>query len=285
MFKAGTIELLVLSTWKKFKYLSIPDDLYFCEPFFKKKGGIIFSETHMRKLFDEYVDVIFKKVFEPRIANKILAEKGKSIIERINLNTASSDDKKYLKRVFKLSSWNNVSETLSECLSNDISLRYLDINANYNYAKYFALLRYYEALSNKPKKQQKEKYAMWFTKQPSVAYHTNELNDALRDVYEYIKGYCPKSDWRDFKSLFSQNGVTTKIEWTGDATVLNFIFRKLNKVLSFSGGKWEVVDSYFYRKDKNDDSLKPQKLAVNTHHKDEKLENLLKKVSITLGLE
>jgi hypothetical protein len=46
-----------LNTWKKFRYLSIPDDFNFLGPGFQNKGGLGFSLVHMRKLFNVYTQV------------------------------------------------------------------------------------------------------------------------------------------------------------------------------------------------------------------------------------
>jgi hypothetical protein len=110
----------------------------------------------MRKLFSEYVDEIYRKNFKSRLTNKFLVETDKSSIERVLQNMGSDDDKKYLnKLVTNFYSWKTFSKNLFECLEykNTIHANNLDIHSLDNYAGYFALIKYYEVLKGKTKKE------------------------------------------------------------------------------------------------------------------------------------
>jgi hypothetical protein len=68
---------------------------------------------------------------------------------------------------------------------------------------------------------------MWF-KNSSVN-SNNELKFALQDIFDMIKRYCPNSSWIDFESIFNKNGASTRIEWTGEAELLNSILERCNR--------------------------------------------------------
>ena len=110
-----TVDLI---TWKKFKFLSIPRDLSFLKPVFDKEGGLRFSETYMRKLFDEYVEDIYSSKFLLRLENKLIVEKDKYAIDKVLFNTGNEDDKKYLNQLCtNFYSWRILSTNLSKCLT------------------------------------------------------------------------------------------------------------------------------------------------------------------------
>jgi hypothetical protein len=277
---------LELVSWKKFRFLSIPADFDFVKPMFRDQGGLNFSMGHMRMLFNEFVSEIYEKEFKPRLMNNILVEKEKSILERVLYNTGSEDDKKYLTNTFKLHNWKTVSMNLSKCLANEIYIQDIDIHSNLNYSKYFALLKYYEVLSWKPEKVQNIRLAMWFKNLPTDQDEKSEFYEILKDVFNMIRSNCPKAEWSDFKSIFSPNGSTVKIEWVGDASLLNYIFRSLNKVLAFNGSKWDVIAFYFVGKDKGGVTLTSKRLIGNSHYDDtnnQKLRERLHDLILTLN--
>lgn len=273
-----------LRTWKKFSLLSIPSDLQFIKLNTEKHEAYNFSQAHMRKLFDEYVKEIYNSKFLPRLNNSILAENEKEIIDRVLKNVGTDNDKKYLNELCtNFYSWRNISTNLSRCLLNAIYNSELDIHSQSHFAGYFALIKYYEELIAKPKKKDIVKYAMWFKNATLEKLKGEEFKEAMKDVFDNINRYCPKATWGDFKSIFSKNGVKTKIEWTGDASILNFLFRTLHKSLSFNGSKWHVVTNYFYKSDQNDQSLDPIKLSSNSHYHNSDLEIHIKRLIQILG--
>lgn len=257
-----------LKTWKRFSLLEIPQDFNFMAQLFEDEDGLKFPIGHMRKLFDEYVVELYKNKFEPRLKSKILADRDRIIIDRVIQNIGSKEDKIYLNRQFlNFYSWRIVSENISKCLANEVSISELDIHSQTHFANYFALIKYYEVLNGKSDKKPKEKLAMWFKSLPKDPNQKAEVFEELKNVFDMIQLNCPKSTWGDFKSIFSEAGASVKIEWVGDASLLNYIFRKLNNVLSFKGNKWEIVAHYFYRSDKNDTTIDADRLINNSHYK------------------
>ena len=95
----------------------------------------------------------------------------------------------------------------------------------------------------------------------------NEFYEQLKNVFEQIQSNCSNNTWGDFKSIFNKNGSSVRIEWEGDADIINYLFRKLHKVLSYKGKKWEVIASYFHKTDKTMDA---KNLANNTHFNENK---------------
>jgi hypothetical protein len=73
-WNTSTVDLI---TWKKFKYLTIPDEIYFLKKIFELNGGITFPKDHMRKLFNKYIDEIFNNEFQPRMMSTEISQTEK----------------------------------------------------------------------------------------------------------------------------------------------------------------------------------------------------------------
>ncbi|MCF7889470.1 MAG: hypothetical protein K9L78_05045 [Victivallales bacterium] len=131
--------------------------------------------------------------------------------------------------------------------------------------------------TEKPKR---NSYSMWIKGVPKDKDKKDEVTYRLYDIFDHIKGNCLKNNWKDFKSLFNKNGTNTRIHWEGGAEVLNFVFRKLGRHIDYNHRKWEVV-SYYFNPD-NRESLQPNKLRNNSHHKDKSLERKIDELKDTL---
>ncbi len=274
-----------LEVWKKYKFLSVPDDFYFLNPIFKKHEGLVFPEAHMRELFNQHVDEIYESVFKCRLSNPILSEKEKVILTRIQHNEGSNDDKRYLKITFGLNSKNHISEILSSCSTNDVTIDRFDINSSFSYAYYFALIKYYENLKCNNSSSESSRPVMYFK---GLVPRSKEIEayEKLRDIFNRINSNCPQTKWGDFRSIFQKNGSNIKIKWIGDVDLLNYIFRKLGRHIKYSHGKWNVVAYYFYDDGKNKDVITEENLPGNSHYKttkDEKLIDLIDSLISTLN--
>lgn len=127
-------------------------------------------------------------------------------------------------------------------------------------------------MDDKPDK--KVKYVIQIKNMPKDKNEKEELYLKLKDIYNYIKPHnIPTSSWSDFKLIFNETGSNTKIQWAGDAKVLNFVFRKLGNTIKYSPDKWEAISYYF--NPKGEKEKQPKKLQWNSHHEDESLEKLI----------
>lgn len=232
---------ITLNAWKKYRYFLISKESSLIK--LLNKDNFNFQVSHVRNLFNEYVDELLKQKLKPRIKNKLVLEKDKILLKRLILdNTASKEDKKDIAQMFELYSWRSLTADINQCLEDNLSLNEIDINVSGNLAKHMALIKYYEFIT-KPSQNKPPKPAMWF---PNVNKDNKaEIFGALEYLFEYIKKCCPDNTWSDFKFLFSKTGSTTKINWNDDASILNCIFRRLHKYLKFEGRKWEVISFYF----------------------------------------
>jgi hypothetical protein len=271
----STVDLI---TWKKFNYLSIPDEIYFLKKVFESNGGITFSKDHMRKLFDEYVNEIFIDKFHPRLKSTELMEKDKSILERFSNNTFTRNDSIYMHEIFNVPKHENISAILSKCLLNEVKIENIDIHSSNCYSEYYAILKYLRALK-KPSKTV-EKYAMWFKNKPTEIRKKEQFEENQKILFETINKFCPSANWNDFNTLFNKNGSSSIIIWTGNPSILNFIFRMLHDHLEFEGKKWEVISNYFIPN--KGEKFDPKKLEGNSHFKDNALEKKILNLFSTL---
>jgi hypothetical protein len=175
------------------------------------------------------------------------------------------DDPKHVKEIIETDSY--------------IPWVHLNINSPQCLSRFEAHLTYFGLISQKENLE--EKYSMYF-----IFNHINktkeyEAYEILKDIFYLIKHHCPNNTWRDFKSLFLKGGTSTKIEWDGDASVLNYIFRRLHKHLKFVGKKWEVISFYFNPNKK--ETLLPKNLEGNSHYYDEDIEKKINQLISTLS--
>lgn len=268
---------ITLNAWKKYRYFLISKESSLIK--LLNKDNFNFQVSHVRNLFNEYVDELLKQKLKPRIKNKLVLEKDKILLKRLILdNTASKEDKKDIAQMFELYSWRSLTADINQCLEDNLSLNEIDINVSGNLAKHMALIKYYEFISKSPQKKTPE-HAMWF---PQLNKKNNdETFGALEYLFEHLNKHCPSNSWRDFKSIFSKAGSTTKIDWKGDASILNYIFRTLHKHLKFEGKKWEVISFYFNPNKK--ETLLPKNLEGNSHYHDKELEKRINQLISTLS--
>lgn len=262
---------MTLELWKSYKYIQISSDFDFKEKFkYVNKALARDTVQHIKHLFNQYVEEIFQVKMKPRIKNAMLEHKERLILERLFNNTLSEDDKNYLARTFNISPKNSLSEDISKCLANNIKSTNIDIHSPNSFAVHYAIIKYYRILHN-PKKEEKEKYAMWFKNMPTEKSEKDEVYERLKDIYDSIQEFCNSGKWQDFKNLFDERGSKSKIDWNEkDGKVLNFVFRKIGRNISYRGAKWDVISFFFNPHAK--ESLHPDKLKGNSHYYNRSLE-------------
>lgn len=268
----GTVEL---NTWKRFSLLLMPQNFQFMAPLFKEEGGLKFPVPHMRKLFDEYVDELYIQKLKPRMNSKILADRDRIIIDRVIQNIGSKEDKIYLKKQFlNFYSWRIISENISKALANEISISELDINSQAHFANYFALVKYYQALTEKPEKKKEDKISTF--SEPKKADYRIEINctdkeNATKHLLCLFNGLkkinmvSMDTTDDDIKSVFSGQTTDSIILWKG-ANSLTYLIKQIDNVyqlITVNGRKWEVISKYFKNKSSDIDFL-PSNLQHNT---------------------
>jgi len=285
-------ETITLNIWKKFRYLNILDGFKFLKPVFEKEQvKLVFPEEHMKKLFFEYSDEVFNKHLKPRCENNLIVPRDKNAIDKLLEGHVTNQELKNISSIFFPNTTLQIDiNCLSRCISNNFRLSDLDIHSNSNMSACCALMKYYRIIqepqnvdidsSNVNSKDNngeiKKHYALWFKNMSKDQQKKDLIYDELRNLYDLLQDEYCNTSWNDFKLLFNKNGSNVKIEWFGDAEILNFIFRKLNNELKFEGPKWNVIANYFKSSNPNDSTLSPEKLIANSHLKVNKYPKLVK---------
>jgi hypothetical protein len=263
------LQEMTLEEWMKHENLLVEAELMFSIDFMKHEK-LKFPVYFMKQLFMEYVQIIYNEILAPRLKSPILKKMDKNLLDRLFENKASDDDLSQISQLFNLSSTEDFYSKLSIVLTEDFTLNDIDIHYRSNLSNYCALVMYYKSLNQKNKK---EKTTICIKNMPTNKKKKDDVYAALQDIFDAVHQYCPEASWSDFKSIFSQNGSTVKIIWSGDAQILRFLFACLGFSLEYSPDKWEAVCYYF--RPSEDDDFHPKKLQSNSGYKDETIENLV----------